>query len=440
MRHINLMLRTALLCLLTAGIHSLAVADRSDPDVLAAQEALLTDPTLKQEKERYQHEWAGWQEGLSCHLLQPAQPLMVRLRAINVVRALKPADTVLLRCPQWPDRVDAGSILQQVLRDGWNQPAVLINILSGTCFKHSAPDWCDQDAIFEQLQVLEPDNALVQLLPWLSQLPVRLDERLDSDQERAILAEAAKASTFDLHHTAGFTATDQAVKSYLQQHPAPEYPPQLQAATAAAEIALPTHDELYMHSLFAVSAAETTPRYQDLLTSCNSFVEAAEQAAIEDCLAIAVLMQQASSQFVSDIGYRLEQVIEQPETMGATAGVQGPQNWKRDFRTLVTSCQQPKLLGGDQFGYDLPPAHNVLFYAELEHLGEREAFKQAAIREYALYPDLFDADPARCEQAFELDEATQRDLATLMQGEDYASLQSRKSEALQMLDALTRID
>ena len=138
---------------------------------------------------------------------------------------------------------------------------------------------------------------------------------------------------------------------------------------------------------------------------------------------------------VSSVGHKLQRRMEHPEYVGSAAlAQQDPQLWRRDFSQIVARCQSPKIRNGFANGYAVPPSHNRLFYSELEHLGEREAYKRVAIREYALYPELFDADPARCELAFELDEATQRDVVALWRSDNGGNWQA----AVQLLDELTR--
>ena len=91
MQHINLMLHWALLCLLMAGSHGLAVAEQLEPDVVAAREALETDPVLVAQTEQYELAFEAWREELICHLLQPWQAPLVRLRAVNArVSAVSP--------------------------------------------------------------------------------------------------------------------------------------------------------------------------------------------------------------------------------------------------------------------------------------------------------------------------------------------------------------
>ena len=458
MQHLNLTLRLALLCLLMAGTHSLAVAEQLEPDVIAARDALETDPVLVAQTEQYELAFEAWREELICHLLQPWQAPLVRLRAVNAQSPLiaSPEGASQLPCPQGAEPAISDDVRRQVLRDGWNQADIVMSVFWSSCFREQAPDWCDRDAIFEQLQLLEPHNAAVQLLPILSgsflQI-VRADEHPDpgkkvkairdielepsaTEKTRSMLAAAAAASTrFDLHYAAGFEATYQAIENYLQRHPAPEPTPQLELALAAAGSVPLVPAESAMWSIWAGLLQEAMLGYSDIIHSCDDHAKAADEKAVEDCLAIAILMQQAPTMIVSSVGHHLQRRMEHPEYIGSTAlEQQDPQYWKRDFSMIIARCQSPKIYIGFANGYAVPPSHIRLFYSELEQLGEREAYKRVAIREYALYPELFDADPARCEAAYELDEATQRDVVALWRSDKGGDWQA----AVQLLDELTR--
>lgn len=447
----------AWLCLLMAGPCGLAMAaEPASPEVLAAREALEADPVLLEEIEQYEIAWEAWQEGLSCQLLQGWQPPLVRLHAVNVEFPMILRERELpLQCQQWAEPVDADRVRQQVLRDGWNQPAVLMNVFWSVCFRNDSPEWCDRQAIFAQLRMLEPDNAAVQLLPLLSRhftelvladdapgRGVKIErmrkielEQHNDNQEKRMLAAAAAGARFDLHYAAGTAATYQATEGYLKRHPAPEPSPMLEMAMAEAEIALPAPGELYMLRVFA-NATASSPAYQDLLNTCSGFVEAGQEPVIEHCLAIAGKMQQASTMIVQSIGQALARNVANPEPAGAMGEGEDPERWKQRFRAIVASCQESKLLLNFRYGYSMPAAHNRAFYSDLEQLGEQQAYLQAAIREYAVYPELFDADPASCARAYELDEATQRELVELYETRD-ADWPDNRRASLQLLMALT---
>jgi hypothetical protein len=163
--------------------------------------------------------------------------------------------------------------------------------------------------------------------------------------------------------------------------------------------------------MFSVSLT-VLPSYQRIMTACKAAHENAETRTIRYCQSIGQLMASAQSEVAIRIGERLLGLAD----TAPLAEVDEDESWRQAISGLIRVCESPKGLAVNQgLSGTMPEEHTTLWIEDRVVMPEYDALREAAIREYAAYPDDFELDPARCRDIANLSDSVQRLLAEAFQ-------------------------
>jgi hypothetical protein len=392
------------------------------------EELIAEDPELAALSADYQKALQIWTENLFCEALSSGT-LLTRIRA-SVLSANGPPSA----CPGLGN-IEPGIIRHDALIEGWDDPAVVYRVYRHGCTDPEKGDACDPGRLNDRLRVIDGDNIAVYFLPLVRPNDVRQAVRLewtpgDSEWERGrkALLDAVDADTFDLYLTAGRYDAYLQARNFGKAHPVPVPPAEILALYGdddpATDIyAAMTGDAGWLGSLMLghsdTEVLGLSAWHAVWAGLCTRAARSGDDEASAACAHIAdVLIASPNVPIKSNPGHAIHSILDDPSTAvagGLTDSVAS------SLRSLVYACEFPKHLSFPIPSAQVPENHFEQWERDLQNLGERDAIRQAAIREYAIDPDAFVVDPARCRDALELDEATQRGIVEAFRPEGSTS-------------------
>jgi hypothetical protein len=343
--------------------------------------------------------------GLTVHLTERESPIVRVLGSWELDRLYR----------ERPDLEGEGrKIRASALKDGWSDPAVVLNVYGADCVHGRSTGDCDPSAVQARMLRIAPDNAVATLMPWLYPVEKSPKALELNDRNVATLAEAAEKESFDLYVTAGVYDVYQEIERYEFLQEQPKIPQEL--LTEFNERGFwPPNDPMWSPSatiLFAAFAYNGRATFSRLTDFCGLAESKNHAEAVRACLDLADLMQGHSKTFIAELlGNSLRKKIERPKYVGSTNELQDPDRWRDQIRRLVFDCARPRIIGSFFSFEQMPADHWSTYVRELQESGERVASQRAADREYAEFPELYELDPADCARIHELDEETQKRLA-----------------------------
>ena len=432
-------LTTALLALDVHGVEAARSVDNDhdsgDGSLEPTVETLIAeDPelaALAADDARAQQEWF---DDLACALLASDDPLL-RVRATALVDWDHRRDRGPLTCRPGGE-VSTGTARHAALVAGWRDPAVVSEVLRFGCTDPSGGDDCDRRVLERRLAEIDADNLVSHFLPLLRARG--LEDLFDlagepTEEEwqrgRRALLGATGADRFDLYVTAGVHDAYRASKRYAETHPVPVPPEALRAVYRDADEsgtdpwdAWPEDPGWYGSTLLASATMHVTGLlpWRALFDGlCVRAAREKDQAAVDACAHVAdVLIASPHVPIAMNPGHGIRRRLEDPSPVAEEAN---GTDWQTSLRRLVYTCEVPKQVSLPRPSDALPENHYALWQRDLQELGERDAIRQAAIREYAVDPDPFTVDPARCRDALELDAATRRGIVEAFRPEGSSS-------------------
>lgn len=306
----------------------------------------------------------------------------------------------------------AQAVRAKAWQEGQANAAVILRVYSKDCARGQAREFCDAEAVRNRLLNLDPNNAAVVLLPWLFPADSSAVELQLTAQNVALLVEASRMDTFNLHVTAGMYDAYQAIGQYPNLNDQPPYPQEVLDLMSEMGWQMP-QDPRWEPSAAIISSAFHWPsaRHSTLINFCRLAQSENHEKAIEACLDLGDVMQDSARTFLEEImGYALRKVIERPDYIGAAKENLDPQRWRDQVRHLEYDCARPRLLFSMIQSY-MPAGHWSAYFRDLQESGEIVASQRAAAREFAQHPEAYVMNPAECARIHELNEETQQRLA-----------------------------
>ncbi len=387
----------------------------------ARMEELAKDPAVIEAQVQASAENMQWTEGLFCSALGPESPPGIRLAALNAAEQMTSHTTFNVQCPAIADESGRQAVARQAMRDGWESPAVLARVYQNFCVGSTAADWCDADAVIEQLARLEPDNAFVTLLPLQDSAFTADVPEIPHDIAEARILEAAAGTRFEDHKTAFAYDAYQVSHDYAQRHPAPELPPALQRVAREIGFTPPKDTAIApATALAAFSNISTTGGWSVIRRVCDDAAAGPPGPLLDACHDVAELMAGSSSELTHQQGRAMQGAWQWKARSLTDEQAQAERILDFRLQTLVSRCQQPRnpqamVMKPEAFD----PESFVQLLRDAQAYGEREAYRLAAEREYKAHPDWYVIDPARCKNVYSLDADTRADLAELSELEGW---------------------
>lgn len=432
-------LATALLALIVHGVAGAQVVandhDSVDGSPEPTAEALIaSDPELAALEARDRQLLQEWTDGLACALLASEDPLLRVRASVLADWDNRQADEPLACRPD--GEVSTGTVRHAALRAGWHDPAVVYQVLRFGCTDPTGGDDCDRRVLERRLADIDADNLVSHFLPLLQ--AHGLEDLFDVGGEpteeewrrgRRALLGATGADRFDLYTTAGVHDAYRAIRQYAETHPVPAPSEAIRAVYRDADDAgtdpwdaWPEDPGWYGSTLLAGATMDVTGLlpWRTLFNGlCERAAREKDKAASDACAHVAdVLIASPHVPIAMNPGHDIRRRLEDP-----SPGARDDRgtDWQRWLRTLVYTCEVPKQTGLPSPSETLPDNHYALWQRDLQELGERDAIRRAAMREYAVDPSAFVADPARCRDALELDAATRRGIVEAFRPEGSSS-------------------
>lgn len=305
-------------------------------------------------------------------------------------------------------------IRASALEKGWSNPAVVLKVFETDCVLGKTPDSCDYAAFQSQLRKLDPTNAAMVLLPWHFYDDVSQPHKSSLTVENeVILLKAAQMDSFNLYMTSGIYDAYLAIKLYEQQHFQPEIPQELLIKLEESDFGLPL-DPLWGPTTSIALSAFTfnrTTMFTTLVNLCALAKSEGRSRLIQACLDIANLLQSNPRSYIEEtMGHAVRKRIERPGYIGAKKENNDPERWRDLVRHLEYKCAQPRILHSGQWSR-ITAEHWSRYIQELQENGEVVANNRAAMREYVMYPEMYEMNPSECSRIHTLDEETQQWLA-----------------------------
>ncbi|MEE4173140.1 MAG: hypothetical protein V2I57_02700 [Xanthomonadales bacterium] len=380
-------MRTVLLSLIwLAGLPAIAAAQR-------VAEIKPDGEIPRPEISAAQREWNAWAEPLWCQLLDHPIPL-VRIHAHTLILSSNTGPSPVT-CPN-PLPSTSDFRLEAVLADPDN-PALLATVYGLECDRQRPADWCRTSDLREKLLAADPVNAFPHLL-YLQDLDARRPDRVRmfSDTELQHLLKAASAKRVDSYWGAGLPEVYEAIESIVA-----DWPPNDWSADARAEfddLGYDLDDPSDIADLASIPllfAANPVGPYAalHLHSACRAAEAAGDEIAVDGCRALGDLAVATGRTLVMQkLGLGLQ-----------STGIPEPPEWQRRFEAAVMTCAMPKFSLGNPG--KMPDGEQLLWLQEMAELGEVVAARNKAIREYAIDPEAYSLDPARCGELETLSEA-----------------------------------
>jgi hypothetical protein len=261
--------------------------------------------------------------------------------------------------------------------------------LARYCIAHKQSKTCEQQDIIQRLGVNDPKNIapLLMVDQYLSGENWSTPD-VQSAENQELLARLAQADVFDEYWGRGSIQLLKAIEDYSQQHPQPKAPEFEQLSLFPSALVM-----------YPINMLGNSPGYSKLLNLCEANAKSGNLLAVEQCLKIARTMQQTSkTQMPKFIGFAIESTVQnavRPDSPEASIAAQ-----RRAAIRKTHVCAIPHLLSGMSSKIKLDEATiadwNFAYLQDLDTLGEIQALKRAAEREYAKYPDQYPSDPSDC--------------------------------------------
>lgn len=368
-------------------------------------------------------EYLSWNVENTCLLLEQGSP-MVQVHASHMLdmRAnLSEYGHPEVHCNNGISVGDTSAIRRQALKEDPFNPVLVYYVYQTDCATAEPAPWCASAQLPERLQALDPDNAVPYLLPvnsWRGTsrgsdgFAAGLSSLTElSPQEMILLAQAAAAERFDTYTTAGALEIHAGIDELMADQPSFIPSDQAAASVEAEELSLILDQDassLMAVDIISTSIAFVGPASQRILNACKAAHENAETETMEYCQSIGRLMTAARNEIDISIGEHILGLADvEPE-----ADLDENDMWRRFVTALIRSCEMPKgLLINLGLSGPMPDEHTTLWLEDRMEMREIDAMREAAIREYALYPDDFELDPARCRDIAELPDDIQQLLA-----------------------------
>lgn len=345
-----------------------------------------SDESARPELSALDKEWNEWSTRLWCGMLDHPIPL-VRVRVHHLLQESQEHASPITCSAPLPETSEF--LLEAVLTEPDN-PALLATVYRLECARRRPADWCRTSDLREKLLVADPDNAFPHLL-YLQAVGTAFTGRslTFSDSELQYLLRAASAKKVDAYWGAGLPEAYEAIESAVLDMPAKDWSMEAQSEfdSLGYDLNNPSHIADFA-SLNLVALDNTLGPYSmmNIYSACQAAEAAADDIAIEGCQALGELaVKNGRTLLAQKLGQSLQYI-----------GAAEPQDWERRFSAVRMQCMMPKFSIG-QPG-KMPEGEQLLWLTEQAELGEVVAAQQKAMREYAIDPDAFVLDPARCDE------------------------------------------
>jgi hypothetical protein len=297
----------------------------------------------------------------------------------------------LLRHGPDPELRDVGEgLLREILASNPAEPHTLWLLLK-LCT--SQPDFtgCASNDFTQRLIEWDAENAALYLVPVTLRDVTAQPGILDSEENRRTLLSASRADRFDVYYGRDALQLYRELKVFAGQY----------SPADKADADLPVHVRAFSHT-WTVILVEPQLGFSRLLELCEAQAVEGRMDAVDACLTLARTLQETGTTLLTrQIGYGLERTV-------SYAMDEDEANYlylqrKSRMSSEVSVCQGPSWLKGN--GLEPEPEESALleYLADLGTEGEVAALRNAGTREFLVYPDRFEQDPARCTDLMALD-------------------------------------
>jgi hypothetical protein len=271
--------------------------------------------------------------------------------------------------------------------------------LARYCIIFDQSSTCQDQKIIERLALADSGNMATLLVVnqhqsgegWSTP-----DVRAPASQE--LLQELASAEVYDEYWGRGASQLLEVLADYSREHPLPAIPQKVKD--------LNQHPEIFV--IFPIIMMDGfSPGFSKLHNLCKTLAETGEKTAIDQCLQIARTLQLDSrTTLARNMGIRLEWVVQNATHPGSAESLFAAR--KRAVVRKSGLCAIPVLLQGRGdvvLEETLITRWNTAWLQDVDKIGEVQASRRAAEREYASYPDQYPADPSSCPDVLTMNSA-----------------------------------
>jgi hypothetical protein len=290
-----------------------------------------------------------------------------------------------------PELRDVGErLLTEMLASKPGEPHALWLLLKFCSAEPQFPG-CASNDFQQRLIESDPENAAVYLVPvTLWELP-KTPVLEDNEENRRTLLRASHAQRFDSYYGRDALQLYRELKVF-----AGEFPP-----AREPDVDLSAHARAFWYT-WNVIMLEPQLAFSALLNLCEAQAVEGRMDSVDACLTLSRTMQETGKTLMTrGVGYSIERTV--LRAMDGDEAIYVYLHRKSRMSTQVSMCQAPSWSKGGGFEPELEESAVLTYLADLETEGEVGALRNAGTREFLVYPDRFEQDPARCAELMTLD-------------------------------------
>lgn len=289
-----------------------------------------------------------------------------------------------------PDLAALGHHLLESLAELPTDNGLALWHLARYCMAFKSSPSCERHQIIERMAKANAGNLAALLVvdqyqsgeKWSGPDP-------ESTENHELIRQLAGAGYYDDFWGRGTGDLLSAFETFSSQVPPPEIPGTLKELNVSPALIL----------LFPVYSMEGySPGFSKLSNLCEAIAVSGNKDAIQHCLAVAATLQQKSrTQLSVMIGLAIEESVLAAALPGSPAASIARQ--KRTAFRKSSQCTLPRLMTRIARIELAPVTIEQLsnsYLLDLDKLGELQANRRAAEREYTLFPDQFPSNPQDC--------------------------------------------
>lgn len=296
----------------------------------------------------------------------------------------------LLRHGPDPEFRDVGKrLLGEILASNPSEPHTLWLLLKLCTSQPDFPGCASNDFARRPIE-WDADNAALYLVPVTLRAVSAQPDILDGEENRRALLDASRAHRFDIYYGRDALQLYRELKVFAGQY----------SPADKAEVDLPVHVRAFSYT-WDVILLEPQLAFSALFNLCEAQVVEGRKDVTDACLTLSRTLQETGKTLLTrQIGYGLERTM-----LHAMDGDEATHLYlqrKSRMSSEVSICQGPSWLKGEGW-FELEESTIVEYLADLGTGGELDALRHAGSREFLVYPDRFEQDPARCAELMTLD-------------------------------------
>lgn len=360
------------------------------------------------EPNRADREFRAWSRDLWCRLLADREPI-VRVSVSDLVEQLEDGPFPV-RCGSPPLTPDVHAIRLAALKADGENPALVYKVYALECDVESPAPWCHNTNARELLVALDPDNAFPHLLYLRSSTPAAETAMPFNAAEIEHLLAAASAHTMNSYWGEGLPDVYIAIQRIIDELPPPEFSEESQSEWAESGLSPERPADIAIAYIFAAKhAVSSLSPFTRTHNGCKAAYGSGDDIVVTGCDRLAELLLEHST---TTLGESLGRAL--VEAKRIADGFEPTPDWRRHLLGVIDICRQPRSIVSSRSEIGpMPEGETLQFLDDLVRHGESAAFARKAAREYALHPEAFPVEPARCGEIMDLSEPQQRELVAL---------------------------